>query len=70
MNITKVDEHLKNKILNWLYSISLIKDNIPEIDKKLPKICRNGFIFFDLINRLEGKNNIIKGAIKEPKSIA
>jgi hypothetical protein len=53
-----------------LYSITLIKENIIDIDKKLPKICRNGIMFFDLINRLEGKNDVIKGVIRDPKTPA
>ncbi len=39
------------------------------MERKLPKICRNGAIFFDLINRLEGKDNVIRGLNRNPKNM-
>lgn len=48
-------------ILKWFVDINLIKDNIPNLDQKLPKICKNGVIYSDLINRLNGKNDVLKG---------
>ena len=38
------------------------------MERKLPKICRNGAIFFDLINRLEGKEDTIRGLYRNPKN--
>ena len=35
---------------------------------KLPKICRNGVIFFDLLNRLSGREEVLKGALRNPKN--
>lgn len=43
---------VKEKITSWLKSIALIKDNITGLEKSLPKICKNGVIFFDLINHI------------------
>lgn len=64
--ITPVTDETKERIISWLYSITLIKENIKDIDKKLPKICKDGVIFIDLINRLEGKHETIKGAVRKP----
>ena len=64
--IIPVNDETKDKLINWLYSITLIKENIKDIDKKLPKICKDGVIFIDLINRLEGKHETIKGANRKP----
>ena len=66
ITITPVNDETKDKLINWLYSITLIKENVKDIDKKLPKICRDGVIFIDLINRLEGKHETIKGANRKP----
>jgi len=55
-------------VLKWLISICLIKDNISNIGKKLHKICRNGVIFADIINRIEGRNHkVIKGINRNTK---
>jgi len=66
--ITPVTSELKEKILNWLFDLTLIKDNVKGLDKKLPKICKNGLIFVDLINRLESKHDTIKGINRNPKN--
>ena len=66
--ITKVNEALKKKILEWLFSITFLKDSAKDLEKKLPKICKNGVIFADLINRLEGKNDTIKGITRHPET--
>jgi hypothetical protein len=57
-------------VLEWLYSIALLKENVPDLDRKLPKICKNGVIYFDLINRLEGKQSKLKGVIRKPRTAA
>lgn len=41
------------RVVTWLYEIQLIKDNIENLEEKLPKICKNGVIFSDLINRYQ-----------------
>jgi len=66
--ITPVPDDIKKKLLAWLYSIGLLKENIGGIEKKLPKVCRNGLIFIDIINRLEGRNEVIRGISRNSKS--
>jgi len=66
--ITSVTEETKSRIMNWLYSITLIKENVSGIEKKLPRICRDGVIFIDLLNRLEGKHETIKGVNRKPEN--
>ena len=67
VTIDDVLPETKERVLNWLVSIGLIKQNIANLLEKLPKICKNGVIFIDLINRLNGKNEILKGVFREPK---
>ena len=59
-----------NKCLDWIYSLNLIKKGIPNIEHRLPKICKNGALFFDIINRIEGrgKENILKGLNSKTKN--
>jgi hypothetical protein len=66
--VTPVSSDTKQKILNWLYDLTMLKDNLKSLDKKLPKICKNGLIFVDLINRLESKHDTIKGINRNPKN--
>ena len=58
-----VPKLLKKKIYDWLVDIDIIKDKIIKIDS-LPTLCINGVLLCDLINRCEGKNEIIKGIIR------
>ena len=54
--------------MKWLRSICLIKEGVKSLERKLHKICKNGVIFADIINRIEGRNqNIIKGIHRKPK---
>jgi len=63
-----VTDKEKKKVLKWLYSICLIKDSIKGLDKKLHKICKNGVIFADIINRIDGRNQtVIKGINRNTK---
>ena len=66
--VTPVDSYLKKKIIEWLVSITFLKDTAKDLETKLPKICRNGVIFIDLVNRLEGKNDTIKGISRHPQT--
>jgi len=66
--ITEVTDETKRKIVNWLCQIGLLKENIKGIEEKLPKVCKNGLVFVDLINRLEGRNEVIKGINRNSKS--
>ena len=54
---------LKKKIYDWLVDISIIKDKVIKIDS-LPTLCINGVLLCDLINRCEGKNEILRGIIR------
>ena len=54
---------LKKKIYDWLVDIDIIKDKIIKIES-LPTLCINGVLLCDLINRCEGKNEILKGIIR------
>ena len=64
--INPINENIKNKIYLWLIEIGLIKGkNIKKED--IPNLFSNGILFCDLINRLEGKNEIIKGIIRKIK---
>ena len=58
-----IPKSLKKKIYDWLIDIDIIKDKIIKIDS-LPTLCINGVLLCDLINRCEGKNEIIKGIIR------
>jgi len=51
-----VKEEEKHMLLEWLYSICLIKKGIQGIVSKLPKVCKNGLLFADIINRMTGKS--------------
>ena len=68
IKINSVNQQTKEKIIDWLISITLLKDSIKGLAQKLPKICKNGLLFVDLINRLEGKHETIKGIDRNPKS--
>ena len=54
----------KKKIYDWLIDIGIIKDKIIKIDF-LPTLCINGVLLCDLVNRCEGKNEILKGIIRK-----
>ena len=69
--VAPVDEQLKIKILEWLTNdVRLLK---PMNDKQresllqyFPSYSRTGVIFADLINRLNGRNEVIKGVYRNP----
>ncbi|KAL4477777.1 hypothetical protein ABPG72_018951 [Tetrahymena utriculariae] len=69
IEIETVSEKTRSKLLNWLNDIKLLKQ-IPNLDQKLHKICKDGIIFADIINLMEGKNQIIKGLERKPKKEA
>lgn len=62
--------NLKNKLYEWLLSINLIKENIKVNLNKFHKICRNGVIFADIINRMESKNEVLTGIARKPRKTA
>ena len=67
-NYNKLDKdgisiRLKQKIYDWLVDIDIIKDKIIK-KESIPTLCINGVLLCDLINRCEGKNEILKGIIR------
>eukprot|EP00826_Nyctotherus_ovalis_P042013 TRINITY_DN4283_c0_g3_i4.p1 TRINITY_DN4283_c0_g3~~TRINITY_DN4283_c0_g3_i4.p1 ORF type:complete len:576 (+),score=56.75 TRINITY_DN4283_c0_g3_i4:321-2048(+) len=66
-----VDVKTKQKVINWLQEISLLKANSVSIDK-FPSYCRNGVLLHDLIARLEGRqpNGLgLKNINRNPKTL-
>jgi hypothetical protein len=62
----------KIKLIEWLsFEVKLLKssNNNDKLLNELPQYCRNGVFFFDLINRLNGKHEILKGVDRNPKNI-
>ena len=67
-NYNQLDEYglsfqFKKKIYDWLIDIDIIKDKVIKVEY-LPTLCINGVLLCDLVNRCEGKNEIIKGIIR------
>ena len=60
---------IKLKIINWLHDLCLIKENNLNLVNDLPYICKDAVIFSDLINRINGKNEVIKGIYRLPCNI-
>lgn len=56
-----IPQHVKESIRNWLLELRLIRGDILEEFK-------DGSLLCELINRLEGKSEPIKGAQKNPKT--
>jgi hypothetical protein len=48
-----VPKSIKNKIMNWLIGLNLIKEGAIKYSD-LPRMCANGVFLSDLVNRLEG----------------
>lgn len=59
----------KHLLIAWLQEIRLLKSNIKELENRLPNICKDGVIFFDLLNRLGGREEVLHGAIRKPKTV-
>jgi len=69
-DIPSMNSSSKSRLFKWLISIDLLKENLKNIIEKLPKICRNGVIYADIINRLEPRGEILKGIARKPKKSA
>ena len=72
VEIHPVDEKTKNKLLKWLVDdIKLISNQVnpAKLLLDLPKYCRNGVLFGDLINRLRGREEVVKGLNRTPKNM-
>ena len=57
----------KNKLYQWLINLGILKNKNLSINE-IPNLFVNGVLFCDLINRLTGKNEIIKGIIRKTNS--
>jgi len=67
-NSIKTDIKTKHKIIKWLEKISLLKANAVSIDE-FPSYCRNGVLLYDLITRLEGRQELgLKQLNRNPKT--
>ena len=67
-----VDEKTKIKLLRWLIEdIKLLSNQVnpSKLIFDLPKYCRNGVLFGDLLNRLKGRDEVIKGLHRTPKNM-
>ena len=62
-----VPEMLKESLVDWLDSLHIIRKD-PNIVQVIPSICRTGVLFCDLVNRLEGRTEVIKGIERNPKN--
>ena len=40
------------------------------LKRDLPKYCRNGVFFFDLVDRLGGREQLLKGCDRSAKKLA
>ena len=72
VEIHPVDEKTKHKLLRWLIEdVKLISNQVnpQKLILDLPKYCRNGVLFGDLINRLRGREEVIKGLHRAPKNM-
>ena len=70
--IQPVDEKTKYRLIKWLQEeVKLIGSQITpqKLSMDLPKFCRNGVLFGDLLNRLHGKEQVIKGLNRAPKNL-
>ena len=70
--IHPVDEKTKFRLLRWLIDdIKLISNQVnpAKLILELPKYCRNGVLFGDLLNRLRGREEVIKGLHRTPKNM-
>ncbi|CAI2358904.1 unnamed protein product [Moneuplotes crassus] len=69
VQVDQVNPKSKIKLLKWLESINLIRKNAVAI-QEFPQFCRNGVIFFDLVNKLSGRNQVLKGVHRNPKNVS
>ena len=59
-------------MIKWLREdVKLIGSQMTaqKLSTDLPRFCRNGVLFGDLLNRLSGKDQIIKGLNRAPKNL-
>ena len=67
-----MDEKTKFKLIRWLIEdVKLVSNQVnpTRLIFDLPKYCRNGVLFGDLLNRLRGRDEVIKGLHRTPKNM-
>lgn len=62
-----VAETLKETLIDWLEDLHIVRKD-QNVISLIPSICRTGVMFCDLVNRLEGRTEIIKGIERNPKN--
>jgi Calponin homology (CH) domain len=62
-----VPESLKETLISWLEDLNILRRGTVNT-QLLPSICRTGVLFCDLINRLEGKSEPVKGIERNPRN--
>ena len=70
--IHPVDERTKIRLITWLQEeVKLIgtQVTVQQLRTDLPRYCRNGVLLGDLLNHLNGKQQIIKGLNRAPKNL-
>jgi hypothetical protein len=58
---------LKSSIISYLEELDVIRPGTVDSDLLL-NICRTGVLYADLVNRLEGKSEVVKGIERNPKN--
>lgn len=70
--VVPVDEKCKVRLTKWLQDDVLLLGvhlTLESLVLNLPKYCQNGILFADLVNRLQGREPVIKGLNRNPKSV-
>lgn len=62
-----VTESFKEILVEWLEDLHIVRKD-SNILSLIPNICRTGVMLCDLVNRLEGRSEIIKGIERNPKN--
>ena len=62
-----VPEALKDSLIHWLEDLGIFRKGLLNT-QVLPSICSTGVPFCDLINRLEGKSEPIRGVERNPRN--
>ena len=66
LDIPPVSESTKERLFSWLQSLDLVRKSVRI--EEFPSLCTNGVLICDLINRLEGRSEAIKGIERNPKN--
>jgi len=70
IRISEVNTKTKQRVLNWLQDLRLIRQGVVSIED-FPGYCRNGVLFADLISKIEGSRNVmLSGIARNPRSSA